>query len=434
MSIAPKTRALLADTEQWLGAPYGVERPPRWVHDDHTVERAARSLMRNGSLEALERMLVGACHGRASRSGPERDALIPDAWVSRRLDERLGGFRQRWGPVVGAAVRAFDALNAMVGGSSEMDAVRLTTWRTCFGHDLFDAVKLKSLIRDHDVLVLGETGTGKELVAQAILAGTVGAHEDAPAPSAQLNAAAVSPSLVAAELFGHVKGAFTGASRSRDGHLRAADGGTIFLDEIGDLPLITQVKLLRVMETNELLPVGADVSVRVDVRYVAATHRDVDAMVERNEFRRDLYERLAGVELYVPPLRERPTDIVDIGLSMVRAYVGDDPNERLVDDAERWLRSAEVQRHAWRGNVRELRNALRSHMLGLEPRLSQATKAAAHTLPAITANSATLRQASDWYLQKVVASCNGNLTQAAIVLAVDRTTLRRRLRQALPGD
>lgn len=216
-----------------------------------------------------------------------------------------------------AAGRCYRALAAVLGGSKRMNRVRRDTWAACFGDSLRSALDLERVIRDHDVLLFGETGTGKEAIARAIQLATPGGTDGAPAPMAAINAAAVPLTLVESALFGHIKGAFTGAQETRTGRLRTASGGSFFLDEVGDLPSTTQVKLLRVMETNEVFPLGSDSPETIDVRYIAATHKDLEAMVECKEFRRDLFQRMAGNVIRMPPLRDRPEDMIEIGTAFV---------------------------------------------------------------------------------------------------------------------
>ena len=201
------------------------------------------------------------------------------------------------------------------------------------------------------VLILGETGTGKELVARAIHA----ASRRARARFVAVNAAAFPDTLLEAELFGHVKGAFTGAVRQRDGRFLSASGGTLFLDEIGDLPLVLQPKLLRALEAGEVTPLGADVAQPVDVRFVAATHRRLREDVEHGRFREDLYYRLNVVPIELPPLRDRREDIPQLVAHMLprlaerHGKVIRDVDARVVD----WL-----SHQAWPGNVRELQHTL----------------------------------------------------------------------------
>jgi two-component system response regulator HydG len=206
------------------------------------------------------------------------------------------------------------------------------------------------------VLILGESGTGKELVARAI-------HTNSPRkdrPFVAVNCAALSQGLIESELFGHVKGAFTGAIAAKEGMLVYADGGTLFLDEVGDMPLETQAKLLRVLETREVQPVGGNATRKVDVRVVAATNRDLRTLVNEGKFRGDLLFRLQVVTLALPPLRERPGDVpllIDHFLTTLasehgRAVRGITPEARAL-----------LVRYGWPGNVRELRNALETMVL-----------------------------------------------------------------------
>jgi transcriptional regulator with PAS, ATPase and Fis domain len=201
------------------------------------------------------------------------------------------------------------------------------------------------------VLVLGETGTGKELFAEAIHASSPRARR----PFLAVNCGAISRELVNSELFGHRKGAFTGADRDRRGHFREADGGTLFLDEIGDLPLDAQVRLLRALQEKEITPLGESHPVKLDVRIIAATHRDLQADVAAGRFREDLFHRLAVGVLRLPPLRERGGDIaalVDHFLAQINSDVELSPeaqHKTLAPQAREVLLS-----HAWPGNVREL--------------------------------------------------------------------------------
>jgi len=205
---------------------------------------------------------------------------------------------------------------------------------------------------DSTVLLLGETGTGKELLAQAI-------HNASPRanrPFVGVNVAAIPENLLEAEFFGVAPGAYTGADRRlREGKFQLANGGTLFLDEIGDMPLPLQAKLLRVLQEREIEPLGSNKVVRVDVRIIAATSRDLDALVREKQFRADLYYRLNVVPITLPPLRDRPEDIESLAdriLEQLAIQQGGAPRE-LTDDALAALRS-----HDWPGNVRELTNTL----------------------------------------------------------------------------
>jgi two-component system response regulator AtoC len=201
------------------------------------------------------------------------------------------------------------------------------------------------------VLITGESGTGKELVARAIhFRGSY-----AKRPFIAVECSSLVPTLIESELFGYEKGAFTGAQKSKPGLFQAADGGTIFLDEIGELPLELQAKLLRVLQEKEVRPVGSNDRHTVDVRVIAATNRDLESAYRTGTFRKDLYFRLNVLTLTVPPLRERRADILPLAdhLLVTLRSVHGRPNVRLSDAARRMLAA-----YAWPGNVRELRNAL----------------------------------------------------------------------------
>src|SRR5262245_13747791 len=201
--------------------------------------------------------------------------------------------------------------------------------------------------RDACVLITGESGTGKELVARAIHRHS--ARRDRP--FLPVHVAALNPSLVESELFGHVKGAFTGATQSRPGLLSLADGGTVFLDELADIPLPVQVKLLRVLEQNEIMPVGSSVSQPLNIRILSATHQDLGRLVAEGGFRHDLFFRLNVFQIHLPPLRERGQDILLLAEHFLQRFA---PSALPL--------APEMAKHLtalpWLGNVRELRNAL----------------------------------------------------------------------------
>ena len=220
------------------------------------------------------------------------------------------------------------------------------------------------------VLVEGETGTGKELVARAIHDASARAGE----PFVVIDCGAMPESLLEAELFGHVKGAFTGATDSRPGAIEAAHGGTVFLDEIGELPVSMQPKLLRVLESRSVRRLGEPIHRSIDVRFVAATHRDLRTMVDSRTFREDLYYRLAVVPVTIPPLRDRPGDIA----SLVRHFLRDPADALFRPEMLLKLTS-----RPWFGNVRELRNFVeRAAALGPDEALA--------LTPAPSSSSATI--------------------------------------------
>jgi two-component system nitrogen regulation response regulator GlnG len=210
------------------------------------------------------------------------------------------------------------------------------------------------------VLIRGETGTGKELVARAIHAAS-----GRPGPLVAVNVAAIPPSTASSALFGHVRGAFTGAVADLDGHFRDADHGTLFLDEIGEVPLDVQATMLRAIESSEVQPVGAGRAVPVDVRLIAATDRDLEAAVGAGRFREALLHRLAAFQLVVPPLRARRDDIARLLVGFLRAELAATGREGVLADPDRrrpWLPApvvAELVRSPWPGNVRQLRNVAR---------------------------------------------------------------------------
>ncbi len=274
---------------------------------------------------------------------------------------------------------------------------------------------------DVNVLITGESGTGKELLADAI----VRASRRRAKPFVRFNAAALRPELAEAELFGHAKGAFTGASGEREGLFRAADGGTLLLDEIGDLSLDTQVRLLRVLQEGEVRPVGKDRPVTVDVRVIAATHQDLEARVAEGQFREDLYYRLKVVQLDVPPLRERPEDLEPLAetfLKRASTRFGVAPvrcDEALL---------ARLRAYAWPGNVRELQNALEGLVA-----LSRDGVVDLDRLPAPKgpASSGSLEERMDAFERGQVVEalrvCGGNRAEAARRLGIGRATLYEKL-------
>jgi len=292
---------------------------------------------------------------------------------------------------------------------------------------------------DATVLVTGESGTGKELVARRI-------HVRSPraeGPFVVLNCAAVPGELLESELFGHEKGAFTGAHRARPGRFRQADGGTLFLDEVGELPLPLQGKLLRVLQEKVVDVVGRDTPVAVDVRVVAATNRDLPALVREGRFREDLLYRLHVFELRVPPLRERPEDIEPLVRHFVARFAGD----RDVAIPEPVL--AELRRRPWPGNVRELENACERLVIlcaddtldpadlppargGLVPPPSAPASTAPLTLdewPPLPEGGLSLVDLEKRVIERVLARQAGNVSAAARYLRVPRHILTYRMQK-----
>ncbi len=285
------------------------------------------------------------------------------------------------------------------------------------------------------VLLRGESGTGKELIARAIHAsGPRGARSFVP-----VNCTALPEHLLESELFGHARGAFTGATTARPGLFVEASGGTLFLDEIGDMSPALQAKLLRVVQLGEIRPVGTDESQTVDVRLIAATHQDLEERVKAQAFRADLFYRLDVVPIVLPPLRERSEDIpllVDHFVARSRAR---NPHS-VVERVSPALVSA-LAGYGWPGNVRELENAIErlvvvgthadldvGDLLAIVPSLRSP-----ETFAIRRDEMPSLRQLEDEYIAWVVARCEGNKTRAAEVLGVDVSTIHRRTRGARDG-
>ncbi|MCC6664425.1 MAG: sigma-54-dependent Fis family transcriptional regulator [Polyangiaceae bacterium] len=395
------------------------------------LAEAVGAALRAGDAVRAEQLVLAVGQARACEEPGEPASALGERHLPRAVERRLPRERAAYLRIVMAAARCSRALQQLRGSSSAMQAVRREAWAACFGQSLRHALELEQLIHDHDVLLLGETGTGKEAVAIALLEGAPGPADGSPAPRAMLNVAAIPETLVESELFGHVRGAFTGATRDRKGRIRSAAGGCLFLDEVGDLPLTTQVKLLRVMENDLVAPIGSDVEHVANARYIGATHKPLDELADRGLFRRDLYERFAGHVIRLPPLRERPEDLLEIGRGILDAALGE---QTLVErpPIERWLRGSTARSHHWKGNVRELENVLRDLMLGLDPQLeparSSAGQPAGNGLPeAIRDLRAPLREVVEWYVQRVFETQGRNAARTARALGVDRTTLRRRL-------
>jgi two-component system, NtrC family, response regulator AtoC len=278
------------------------------------------------------------------------------------------------------------------------------------------------------VLVLGETGAGKEVLAHAIHR----ASKRAAGPFLKLHCAALSETLLESELFGHEKGAFTGAAAAKLGLLETAHGGTVFLDELGELPMSIQVKLLRVIEERAVLPVGALRTRAIDVRFVAATNRDLAAEVARGAFRQDLYFRLNGLTLRVPPLRERVDEIGPLAAAFVaeawRKLDRDDPAPVLTDAA-----LAHLRRHPWPGNVRELKSAIERAALlcsdgaiAPEDLVLEAPATSDRGVAGATMRD-ELSALEERRIVEALERCGGNQTHAARMLGISRTTLVKRL-------
>jgi len=279
---------------------------------------------------------------------------------------------------------------------------------------------------DTPVLLLGESGTGKELLARAL-------HDESPRRKRSflaVNCSAIPETLLESLLFGHRRGAFTDAREDRRGLFQEAEGGTIFLDEIGDMPQSLQGKLLRVLQEKEVHPLGAPAPVRVDVRIVAASHRDLEAFVEAGRFRQDLFYRLNVITLRIPPLRERPEDLLPLTAHFLEKH-----GRRLGRAACTLSTEAVValQRHGWPGNVRELENAIeRALVLGRDDviwpeDLPESMRAASAAASAPT-SARPLAEIEREHILRTLRTVGSNKAAAARLLGLDRKTLYRKLR------
>jgi two-component system response regulator HydG len=291
--------------------------------------------------------------------------------------------------------------------------------------ELVEAIALVAR-SDAPVLILGESGTGKERVARAIHAGGARASQ----PFVAVNTSAIPDPLLESEVFGHVRGAFTGATQARRGLLVEANGGTLMLDEIGDMPIMLQPKLLRVLQFGETRPVGSDRFGQVDVRVIAATHRDLNVLVSEGRFREDLRYRLNVIPLVVPPLRNRREDIaplVAVFLAEARERTVESPVRSISDEAMSALIDA-----AWPGNVRELENTIeRLVVLGREAVVNAGDLAFLRGTPpgenwSLSQESPmTLKEMNRRYLDWVLARTHGDKVRAAEILNIDLSTLYR---------
>ena len=280
------------------------------------------------------------------------------------------------------------------------------------------------------VLITGESGTGKELAARAIHYGS----DRASAPFVPVNCGGIPDGLLESELFGHVKGSFTGASESRAGFFHAADGGTIFLDEVSETSASMQVKLLRVLQDKEVCMVGSNRPRKVDVRILAATNKDLWSLVTRGAFREDLFYRLNVIPLVLPPLREREHDILLLANYFARRFASEfgRQNPRFSERA-----MAVLKNYDWPGNVRELENVVQRLVLMTDGDIIDVPD-----LPPLMRFSAlrsagldrTLAEVETEYITSVLASTGGNKTHAAKILGIDRKTLREKLRRPMPEN
>ncbi len=326
--------------------------------------------------------------------------LIKKALAHKRADEENVLLRE----TVAEVARPED----MVGQSGPMRKV-------------FDAIETVGPT-DATVLITGESGTGKELVARAV-------HHASPRrfhPLVAIHCGALTETLLESELFGHEKGAFTGAQYRKKGKFEIAEGGTVFLDEIGDISLKTQTDLLRVLQEREITRVGGNQTIKVDFRCIAATNKDLEKLIEEGKFRPDLFYRLNVFSIQLPPLRERCEDIPILVDHFIRKFsLAMNKRMNRVSPAAMNL----LQQQPWLGNIRELENAVeRAMVVGQEPELQERDfifKAQANS----NGSSKTLEDMERAHILRVVEECGGNQSHAADILDIDRVTLYHKLKK-----
>jgi DNA-binding NtrC family response regulator len=336
----------------------------------------------------------------------ELNLVIERALERRRLRREANFLRER--------LAQRDGIQNIVGSSKRM-------------RQLYDTI-LQIAPSRASVLITGESGTGKELIAAAI-------HQHSPranGPFVKLHCAALSETLLESELFGHEKGAFTGAIARREGRLEQAHGGTLFLDEIGEISAATQVKLLRFLQERELERVGGNQTIKVDVRIVAATHRDLLQRVQEGHFREDLYYRLNVVTIDVPPLRERPSDIPLLAMHFLRRYAQENAKEitGFTDEA-----LARLAHYPWPGNVRELENAVERAVVVCRGREIQSSDLSANIaspgpqaqrgMPPVPGSS--LEEIERYVILRTLEATNGSTSKAAEILGISARKIQYKL-------
>ncbi len=367
---------------------------------------------------AVEAMRCGACDYLTKPFAiDELSSVLERAASTLLTDTATRQLRER--------LRLSQGLGAMIGRSGEMEKL----------YRILSKVAQSS----HPVLILGESGTGKELVARTIHA----YGPNSPKPFLPVDCGSLVPTLIESELFGYVKGAFTGATRSKDGLLVSAEGGTVFLDEIGELSLDLQAKLLRALQEREVRPVGATHRVPIKARIVAATNRDLGVMVEKGQFRKDLYYRLNVVNLRLPSLRDRKEDIPLLAAHFLDRISREHGQKfTLSDEALRTM-----LRYDWPGNVRELENSVERacalssgpvlHLGDLPTQLQNqglevrrmAAGAGDHAEDVSAPAMMTLAEMEKQAILSAIRALNGDKLQAARLLGIGKTTLYRKLKE-----
>ncbi|HEY1959747.1 MAG TPA: sigma-54 dependent transcriptional regulator [Polyangiaceae bacterium] len=311
--------------------------------------------------------------------------------------------------------------------------------RNAFHHIVTDDPKMKELLQlvgqvgpsKASVLITGESGTGKELIAEAIHAASPRARE----PLVRLNCAALAEGLLESELFGHERGAFTGAVSRREGRFKQADGGTLFLDEASEIPLGTQVKLLRALQEKSFERVGGNETLKVDVRIIAATNRDLDAAIKAGKFREDLFYRLNVVPIELPPLRERRRDIPLLASFFLKRYA--DENGRVIESISEEALDVFAS-YAWPGNVRELENVIERAVVLCDgtaiekrhlPSSLRGGEAALVGAGAPPVPGTSIYDLERWAILKTLEACGGSTSKAAIILGISTRKVQYKLHE-----
>jgi len=332
--------------------------------------------------------------------------------VKRALDNRELFFKHR---MIEEELERKKQFSTIIGNSRNMQ-------------EIFNTMN-KAAPTKASILITGESGVGKELVTNAL-------HELSPRkdmPLVKVHCAALSASLLESELFGHEKGAFTGAVSRRKGRFELASGGTLFLDEIGEIDQNIQIKLLRVLQEKKFERVGGEQTVEVDVRIIAATNKDLKAEIEKGNFREDLYFRLNVVEIHVPPLRERKDDIPLLITSFIKEFAQE--NGKKIEGINEKARSR-LYAYEWPGNIRELRNCMESAVV-----MCQSNVITVDDLPPVLRNTpdegwirirhgASMEECEKIIIQETLSHCNGNKSKAADILGIGRKTLLRKLEES----
>ena len=396
-------------------------------------------------------------------SNPGNDIVLHDPSASRvhaELSARAAGLRVLdLGSTNGCWYKGIRVVDAQVPSgtvtmgesqlviSSEAPALQALAEVARFGSLVGQSATLRALFKtlsaiaatNSTVLIQAESGSGKELVARSLHE----AGERKTKPYVVFDCASAAPTLIESALFGHEKGAFTGAVSRKLGCFEEASGGTLFLDEIGELPVELQPRLLRAIESREIRRVGGDKPIPIDVRLMAATHRDLAREVNEGQFREDLYYRLAVVRLRIPPLRERLDDLqVLVGHLMVQALGGDRAKADALVAAMTEAQWERLRKHPWRGNVRELRNAV-ERSLAMSSSVSPnsdfqrvAVQSAADAPTSMSLDRPFLEQKQELlerfeadYLQGMLARHEGNLSRAAADAGIDRMYFKRLLKK-----